>query len=332
MTTTAFRGLFNHWNLDKHFIPSTTATDITTCQNECDLSTSCNGYLFSKENNKCYMYLKKNKLKNAIHSSQKQKQKEKNFLFYKQKEDYQKKQIDDYFKHITKYNPNLQKQPEDTNKYIQLENNWNLTKYFMKSTPSTFISCQQMCNTSNECNGFVYTKDNKCFINNSTTTKDITTMIEPNSHLNTYFFKYINENQKKQSNDYFQFLQNKINETMNYLFVQKNKPNNNEINDNNSFLSSSLSSWNEKYNLQYQLYEEKMANLKDQFSINYLLNDSSDVVYSNYNQYLLYFSLAIILLFLILVSFLNSNITQKGILSVTFFGTLMLFLSFYIPG
>ena len=41
------------------------------------------------------------------------------------------------------------------NKYIQLENNWNLNKYFMKSTPSTFISCQQMCNTSNECNGFV---------------------------------------------------------------------------------------------------------------------------------------------------------------------------------
>ena len=80
------------------------------------------------------------------------------------------------------------------------------------------------------------------------------------------------------------------------MFVQKNKPNNNEINDNNSFLPSSLSSWNEKYNVQYQLYEEKMANLKDQFSINYLLNDSSDVVYFNYNQYLLYFSNSIYLL------------------------------------
>jgi hypothetical protein len=350
MSYPSFTRLFHNWNLNKYFMKSN-STDFETCQNSCSLSNRCNGFLFSKEN-QCYTYSENNDLKDMIDPTELS---EKNTLFFKQENENQKNQVNHYFEFITTYNPNLEQTEinnnnndnnnnnNNENNYVQLENNWNLSKYFMKSTPSTFSSCQQMCNLpNNDCNGFIYTKENKCYINNSTTIKDITEMIDSYSSLNTYFLKYINENQTKQMNDYFQFLQNKINQTLQYVKEDKNKTiknvndgnNENDLNNNNNNNNNNDNtlSWNEKYNFYFQLLEEKRTDLKKQLANNDLMNDSKDVVYSNHNQYLLFFSFATILLFIIMGTFINSDILtmQNGILSVTIFGTFMLFLSFYI--
>ena len=78
------------------------------------------------------------------------------------------------------------------NTYSQLDNNWNLEKYVLKSTPSNFNSCRNECNISNKCSGFILTKDDKCYIYQPKKRRPLKNLLLPlalsdNSNENSFF-------------------------------------------------------------------------------------------------------------------------------------------------